>query len=175
MQNVFSQFDTRLFFLIFHLDRRTWLTRVFKIFSRTGDGHVYGVVALAALLYDTMSGLQFILAGVTAFGVEIPVYHLVKSKTRRQRPFRSLPDVQWKIWPPDEFSFPSGHTAGAVIMATLLGTLFPWAMSPAVIWAIGVGLSRVYLGVHYPSDVLAGAALGFACARLGLFVSSLIV
>jgi undecaprenyl-diphosphatase len=67
------------------------------------------------------------------------------------------------VHPADEFSFPSGHTAAAFVMVSILGSFYPVLLLPLVILASFIGISRVYLGVHYPSDVLAGAILGIVC------------
>ncbi|MFO7655011.1 MAG: phosphatase PAP2 family protein [Candidatus Krumholzibacteriia bacterium] len=97
----------------------------------------------------------------------------IKNTVKRPRPFRALPGVEPRhgLLEPDEipldpYSFPSGHTAIA------FATLVSWSLShprwevivPGTVWAVGVGLSRSWLGVHYPSDVLAGALLGSAVA-----------
>jgi undecaprenyl-diphosphatase len=62
--------------------------------------------------------------------------------------------------PSDQFSFPSGHTAAAFAMATLVSFHFPILTLPVIIWALLVGFSRIYLGVHYPTDILAGIVIG---------------
>ena len=94
----------------------------------------------------------------------------LKYMVQRQRPFQRYP---WYIEPyyhPDSYSMPSGHTALAFNTATMLTLQYRrWYIAvPAYIWACGVGYARINMGVHYPSDVLAGAALG-ALSAWGTF------
>ena len=71
------------------------------------------------------------------------------------------------------FSFPSGHTATAFALATSLSVKYPkwYVIAPSALWACSVGVSRMNEGVHYPSDVLAGAAIGAGCAVVNIYVN----
>ncbi len=72
------------------------------------------------------------------------------------------------ITPSDRYSLPSGHTAAAFLMATVLAASFPLWAPLLFTWAILVGASRLLLGVHYLSDLVAGALLGSGCALWAL-------
>ena len=88
---------------------------------------------------------------------------LVKVAVRRQRPrLAGLPPLGRA---PATFSFPSGHAASSFAAATAIGALLPAARSPLIAGAALMALTRPYLGLHYPSDALAGAALGTVIAR----------
>ena len=90
-----------------------------------------------------------------------------KLAVHRPRPFVSYPEIV-KLAKAGSYSFPSGHTSSAFSSATSLFLAFPkWYVGvPAFVWAIGVGYSRMHLGVHYPSDVAAGALIGAGSAYL---------
>ena len=85
---------------------------------------------------------------------------------KRLRPYEVLPDVEPRVARKrTPYAFPSGHTTIAFAIAVSIALYEPrwYVVTPAVIWASSVGISRVWLGVHYPSDVLAGALLGTLC------------
>ena len=73
----------------------------------------------------------------------------------------------------DSPSFPSGHTAAAFSLATSLSITYPkwYVIAPSAVWACGVGFARMNQGVHYPSDVVAGAAIGVGCAFVNVYVN----
>lgn len=98
-------------------------------------------------------------------GTSAIISTVVKNIVARDRPFITYPFIQ-KLTDGGSFSFPSGHTCDAFSFATAISLAFPkWVvMLPAFVWAIGVGYSRVDLGVHYPSDVLAGIIIGCSTA-----------
>ena len=91
----------------------------------------------------------------------------------RRRPFVRYPELIHPIEPEDSPSFPSGHTAAAFSLATSLSIKYPkwYVIAPSAVWACGVGFARINQGVHYPSDVLTGAAIGVGCAFVNVYVN----
>lgn len=91
----------------------------------------------------------------------------------RRRPYLAYPDRIHPYSYEDDPSFPSGHTAAAFSLATSLCIRYPkwYVIAPSALWACSVGFSRMSEGVHYPSDVLAGAAIGAGCAVVNIYVN----
>lgn len=163
--------DIRLFQLIFgwHGGRR--LDRLMRAVTRSGDGYIWGVLGIALLFSEQAQGLHVVAAGVIGFAIHLPLYKVLKNTVSRPRPFDLLAGVKNLIAAPDRFSFPSGHTAAAFLMATLCAQYLPewcWLMVP---WSVVIAFSRVYLGVHFPLDVTVGAIWGMGFGRLGLWLA----
>lgn len=91
----------------------------------------------------------------------------------RERPYVKYPDKIHPIEPEDSPSFPSGHTTAAFSLATSLSITYPkwYVIAPSAVWACGVGMARMNQGVHYPSDVLAGAAIGIGCGFANIYIN----
>ncbi|MBN9484738.1 MAG: hypothetical protein BGO70_06540 [Bacteroidetes bacterium 43-93] len=104
---------------------------------------------------------------VAGAGITVVVAYGLKYAVNRQRPYLTYPDIQPYSYDNDP-CFPSGHTSLAFCTATSLTLHYPrwYVAAPAYLWATGVGYSRLHLGMHYPSDVLAGAIVGAGSAWL---------
>lgn len=170
IENIWN-WDIACFRNIFERSRQhANLTIFIKVMSHSGDGYLYPLVPLILMYYDTGAGFAFLGAGLVSFSIELPLYRMVKDNVKRNRPFVALEEINRKIMPPDEFSFPSGHTAAAFIMANLMSHFIPFATIPVFVWASIVGLSRIYLGVHFPTDVIAGMVIGLVSSAIGIFL-----
>lgn len=163
-----AHIDLALFQLIFSRNGKYFRDRFFRLVTRSGDARAYFIIGTAILLLGGRCGENMVLASVAAFGFELLVYKGLKLIFRRSRPFDSHREITSLVAAPDRYSFPSGHTAAAFVSASLLAVSAPALYLPAFGWATLIGISRIYLGVHYPSDVLAGLALGLLSAHVGL-------
>jgi undecaprenyl-diphosphatase len=148
--------------------QRPVLRRVFQVASRLGDGWVWYVLILALPFIYGVAALRpaIVMALTGALGVAL--YSLLKRVFVRERPFITHAAINRAAAPLDRYSFPSGHTLHAVSFAWQASAHFPelaWVLLPLAVLIAG---SRVVLGLHYPSDVLAGAAIGAALAELGI-------
>lgn len=147
--------------------------RFFAIISRLGDGVFwYSLMVVISLLYG-FEGLMAALHMLVTAAVVLLVYKLLKTNTHRARPYRYSDSIFQNVAALDQFSFPSGHTMHAVSFSIVLLHYFPsfaWLVIP---FASLVALSRLVLGLHYPSDVLMGFFLGSGIAYGGLELSKI--
>lgn len=153
-----------------HYCRRRRIRTLFAVISRLGDGVFWYLLMGALVLADGMDGLRAS-AHMAATGVvALTLYKALKRWTRRPRPFAT--DLRIRAWvaPLDEYSFPSGHTLHAVSFTVVALAYYLWLAPLLLPFTAGVALSRVVLGLHYPSDVLAatGIALLLGTASLQL-------
>jgi len=160
--------DQKSFFLIFNFGSRIELAPFAKQVSRLGDGYLYALLALLIYQYDSVNGESFVTLGLTAFAIELPLYLFLKNTIRRPRPASTILGLQAKHKASDKFSLPSGHTAAAFLFATLLSFYYPTWIFLFFSVASMIALTRVVLGVHYPSDIAAGILLGCGSALLVL-------
>ena len=139
--------------------------------SRLGDYPAWVILGIVCAAYPGVDPVTLVLqAGLTALA-GVLVYQQLKERLVRERPFVRFGEIVCGVAPLDRYSFPSGHTLHAVSFTILYGTCVPellWILVPC---ALLIALSRVILGLHYPSDVLAGAALGALLALSSLSIA----
>lgn len=145
--------------------------RYFATVSRLGDGVFWYALMALLVLADGLDGLRASLHLAATGLAALVLYKALKRWTRRPRPFAS--DLRIRAWvaPLDEFSFPSGHTLHAVAFSVVAVTHYPplaWLLVP---FTASVAVSRVVLGLHYPSDVLAATVIGGALAAASLWLA----
>ncbi|MDO3390354.1 phosphatase PAP2 family protein [Bacteroides sp. ET489] len=147
-----------------------------KVISRTEPYVAIGVpVAMAVTAWakhDKQLLKDAVYVGTSVAGAFVVTYGM-KYLVDRQRPYERYPDRVHAYSHENSPSFPSGHTATAFALATSLSVKYPkwYVIAPSAVWACSVGVSRMNEGVHYPSDVLAGAAIGAGCAVANIYIN----
>jgi undecaprenyl-diphosphatase len=137
-----------------------------RLASRLADGPMwYALIAGLFLFGDTTARFTAIDMAITG-GICLIVYLALKRITGRHRPYVRCNDITVCARVLDEFSFPSGHVLHAVAFTVVLGHAYPGAAAALWPFVLLVAASRVVLGLHFPSDVAAGAALGGLVALL---------
>jgi undecaprenyl-diphosphatase len=159
-----QQFEMRLFARVFRQTERRMVIPLARALSHSGDGYLHALVPLL-LWYLDPDGFSLLLPLLAlALAVERSLYWLVKNGLRRPRPQEAVPGFRSLIQASDQFSFPSGHSSGAFLLATSLSLVYGLVALPLFLWAALVALSRILLGVHFPGDTLAGALMGSGLA-----------
>ena len=147
---------------------RRWVRRFFSAVSRLGDGGYWVAMALPLIALQGSAAFPEILRiGLTTVA-GVLIYKALKRKLVRERPYIANRDIRLGTPPLDRYSFPSGHTMHAASITVFLGYAEPVLLFFALPFALLVAASRVVLGLHYPSDVLVGAAVGVALASASI-------
>ena len=139
--------------------------------TRGGDGWLWYAMALLLLAFGGPTRFAAVGSAAIASTISVGLFLRLKKITGRQRPCATTPHAWATLLPPDQFSFPSGHTMTAFAVAVPLMLYYPPLTLGLLFCAISIACSRVLLGMHFLSDVLAGAALGASIGYLaaGLF------
>jgi len=169
IQNL-HHWDQMLCLQIFAFNGRKTTDRIMVFATRLGDGYIYPLIGMFIIILNPVMIKSLVPAALIAFAIELPGHKLLKQTIRRTRPCHILPQIKNLVSLPDEFSFPSGHTASAFLMATVISTFYPALIIPNFLMAALIGLSRIYNGVHYPGDVIVGSLIGIISAKIGLII-----
>jgi undecaprenyl-diphosphatase len=148
-----------------------WLRLWMVAATRGGDGWLWYATGVVVALFGGPDRLQAILSAVLAAGVGVAMFLKLKRSFGRKRPCAIQPHCWATLLPPDQFSFPSGHTITAFSVTVALGVYYPFMLPGLLFLAISVAVSRILLGMHFLTDVLAGAAIG---GLLGYFSADLL-
>ena len=163
-----SRWDAELCAFCNRRSRNFTVRNLFRIISRLGDGVFWYALMIVLLLQYQAAALPAVIHMILVGLLGTAIYKFIKGKTLRPRPYNVYPAIVCAGKTLDQFSFPSGHTMHAVAFSIVAVSWYPallWLVAP---FAVLVALSRPILGLHYPSDVLAGAALGAVIAGISL-------
>jgi len=152
-------YDERLL-LHFRRYHGPWLTRLARLLTAMGDARTWTAVGLALLATARPAGVHAGLRLACGCTLGALMAQVLKRTLNRARPSSAIEGFEALMENPDRFSFPSGHTAAAFGVAVALVGEPAYAGSLSFTLATGIALSRVYLGAHYPLDVLVGVVLG---------------
>jgi undecaprenyl-diphosphatase len=141
--------------------------------TRMGDGWLWYGLGVMLLVFGGPQRFPAIGAAGAAAVAGIGVFKLLKTLSQRPRPCELEPHCWSKVLPPDKFSFPSGHTMTAFSIALVVSYFYPSLEGALFFLALSIALSRIVLGMHFLSDVLAGMVIGVAlgCAAITTFAS----
>lgn len=163
-----QQTDENVLIFIQEYIRQDWMDGFWKTITHLGDGGIFWIVLALILLIPKQTrkaGVSALLAmGIGALITNVAIKNIVA----RIRPYDTITELILLIERQHDFSFPSGHTCASLAAACALYHTLPrkWGVA-CIVLAVLIALSRLYVGVHYPSDVLGGAAVGIFAGWAG--------
>jgi undecaprenyl-diphosphatase len=166
-----EQNDMRLVRRVHRWRAPRWMRSATLWVTRLGDGWIWYALALIILFVGGERRFLAVGAGLTASLAGIVVFRQMKLISKRPRPYKVEPHCWAMIAPPDRFSFPSGHSMTAFSITVTIGHFYPELRWVLIVLALSIAASRIILGMHYLTDVVAGAAIGIGLgmASLSLF------
>jgi undecaprenyl-diphosphatase len=156
--------DHRAMLRLNHWRAPRWIRAWMVCATRGGDGWLWYTLGAFILVFGGQARFLAAAAAALAVVAGIAMFLWLKKRIGRPRPCAIEPHCWCRLLPPDRFSFPSGHTITAFAVAMALSHFYPGLTTGLCFCAASVAVSRVLLGMHFISDVLAGAALGSALA-----------
>ena len=132
--------------------------------TKAGDGWLWYLIGLSILLFGGSDRLTAIASAGSAAFAGTGIFISLKKISGRKRPCEIEPHCWARLLPPDQFSFPSGHTITAFSVAVSLGEFYPMLLVALIACALAIATSRILLGMHFLSDVIVGAVLGTGLA-----------
>jgi undecaprenyl-diphosphatase len=152
--------DHRLMRRVHRWHAPRWIRLWMICATRGGDGWLWYTLALALVALGGSDGVRAVTTAGLAAGVGILLFLILKRMAGRRRPCHIEPHCWSTLLPPDRFSFPSGHTITAFAWAVPVALYFPDLMVGLYFCALSIAVSRILLGMHFLSDVIAGAIIG---------------
>ncbi|MGC9971521.1 MAG: phosphatase PAP2 family protein [Bryobacteraceae bacterium] len=137
-----------------------WLRLWMVWATRAGDGWLWGAIGLAIALFGDADRWRALEASAASGAAGILLFQCLRRLADRRRPCEIEPHCWAELLPPDRFSFPSGHSLTAFAVSVSLALFFPSLAVALFLAAASVAASRILLGMHFLSDVLAGSVLG---------------
>jgi undecaprenyl-diphosphatase len=144
-----------------------WMRAYVLSATRAGDGWLWYAMGLAILLFGGDDRFAALGSAGTAALLSVLLFIGLKRFTGRRRPCEIEPHCWATLLPPDQFSFPSGHTMTAFAVALPLSLSYPTLTVGLLFCALSIAMSRILLGMHFLSDVIAGAVIGAGLGCLG--------
>jgi undecaprenyl-diphosphatase len=138
--------------------------------TRGGDGWLWYTMGLFLLIFGGAQGVHAVLAAAAAAGTGVGLFLTLKRGFRRRRPGVFQAHCWANLLPPDQFSFPSGHSITAFAVAVSLSHFYPGLTGGLFFCAVSIAISRIMLGMHFLSDVVAGSILGAALGYAAFLV-----
>ena len=145
--------------------------RYLRFYVRLGDGYIWVLFAFILIyILGWQSFLTVLWQSLNSLAISLALYWVVKLTTKRQRPFSFFTHIDAEVPPLDKYSFPSGHTMNNLAVACTMFFLVPQVGWVMILLPITWGLLRVYFGVHWMSDIIAGIFLGCVSFLIGHFL-----
>lgn len=156
---------------------QTWLNYIMKFVTYIGEFGVGAIICAIVLMIFKKTRWAGVAVAISLVLDVLIVNVILKLSVNRARPWQAYPDLGFQefhkaigVREPSDSSFPSGHTASLFACAIALVCYYKVKGIPAVAVALLVAISRIYLCMHYPSDVLGGIVIGSACGVAGYFL-----
>lgn len=170
--SVLLKYNVIIFYLINIGLENGFLNFIMPIITNFGSILAWGIICGLLYLFGGAKAKKVAILGLIALLISNAAVYLLKPIIAEPRPFLALGNVHQLIPETEIYSFPSGHTTSSFSVATLIGLKYRLKLKkknfrliyPLIAFAAVIGFSRIYVGVHYPLDVVFGALIGILCA-----------
>lgn len=169
--NTIYRYDSLISYRLRDMRSQRWFSALMVISSKLGDSSLWLFLGISLILFGGATGRKAVLIALLSVLLCTAIFKAVKNTTTRKRPFEKYTDMEFILPPPDEYSFPSGHSMNAFAIATVAAYYFPLFFAPLFTMASLIAVSRVFLALHYPTDVVVGAVIGAAISGVLIFLA----